>query len=154
LHVRSVCAFSPDLLLVSAGFDAHRKDDINMGYIGLDETDYNWLTLALARVANTCCHGRLISVLEGGYNICGGLVSPFARSVHAHVRALNDACVMRDIFRPEVSVCETGALWKIFSYTYVAQEYERESDLEQQLLEQKDSRRRQRDVARLVLERS
>lgn len=113
--------FKPDLILISAGFDAHKKDCINMGYIGknrilfpsrpspllfiplldiclttpfvtttapqtgLVEEDYEWITRQLIRVANTFCHGRVVSVLEGGYRIQGGLVSAFARSVAAHV---------------------------------------------------------------------
>ncbi|KAK9865158.1 hypothetical protein WJX84_010261 [Apatococcus fuscideae] len=82
--------FSPDLILVSAGFDAHRHDDINMRYIGLQERDFEWVTDQVVQMANTCCPGRVVSALEGGYRIHGGIVSPFARSVAAHVRALSD----------------------------------------------------------------
>lgn len=49
------------------------------------EEDYEWITRHLIRIANTFCHGRVVSVLEGGYRIQGGLVSAFARSVAAHV---------------------------------------------------------------------
>ncbi|WIA10571.1 hypothetical protein OEZ85_010758 [Tetradesmus obliquus] len=80
--------FNPDLILVSAGFDAHRKDEINFRYIGVTEADYEWITDEIVQVANRCCNGRVVSVLEGGYNINGGLVSAFARSVAAHVRGL------------------------------------------------------------------
>ena len=55
-------------------------------YIGLVEDDYEWITTHLVRIANTFCQGRIVSVLEGGYRIQGGVVSPFARSVAAHVR--------------------------------------------------------------------
>ncbi|KAK9832139.1 hypothetical protein WJX74_000443 [Apatococcus lobatus] len=82
--------FSPDLILVSAGFDAHRHDDINMRYIGLQERDFEWVTDQIVQMANACCPGRVVSALEGGYRIHGGIVSPFARSVAAHVRALSD----------------------------------------------------------------
>ncbi|KAF6259471.1 Arginase/deacetylase [Scenedesmus sp. NREL 46B-D3] len=80
--------FNPDLILVSAGFDAHRKDEINFRYIGVTEADYEWITDEIVQVANRCCNGRVVSVLEGGYNINGGIVSAFARSVAAHVRGL------------------------------------------------------------------
>jgi acetoin utilization deacetylase AcuC-like enzyme len=84
-------AFKPDLILVSAGFDAHAKDAINGGFCGVLETDYVWLTRALVGVANQVCQGRLVSVLEGGYRIEGRNVSAFARSVHDHVLALAEA---------------------------------------------------------------
>ncbi|MEW5318555.1 MAG: hypothetical protein WDW38_009769 [Sanguina aurantia] len=80
--------FRPDMLFVSAGFDAHKKEDLNLRYIGVTETDYEWLTGQLVDVAARCCNGRLVSVLEGGYNLRGGVSSVFARSTAAHVRAL------------------------------------------------------------------
>ena len=87
----AVVAFDPDLILVSAGFDAHRKDDINFRYIGVTERDYEWLTHQIVTVANRCCPGKVVSVLEGGYRIQGGPVSAFSRSVAAHVRALAES---------------------------------------------------------------
>lgn len=80
--------FNPDLIFLSAGFDAHKKELVNWGYISLLEQDYEWLVHHVKQVANACCDGRLISVLEGGYNFHGRMVSPFARSVAAHARAL------------------------------------------------------------------
>lgn len=59
---------------------------MNQGYVGMVEDDYEWLTQQIVKVANVCCQGRVISVLEGGYKVHGGVVSPFARSVAAHVR--------------------------------------------------------------------
>ncbi|MDD5273315.1 MAG: histone deacetylase family protein [Methylovulum sp.] len=73
--------FQPQLLLLSAGFDAH--DDDPLAAIGLVEDDYYWLTCALMDIAARHCQGRIISVLEGGYNI-----KALAMSVGAHVRAL------------------------------------------------------------------
>mmetsp|Transcript_500 Transcript_500/g.1334 ORF Transcript_500/g.1334 Transcript_500/m.1334 type:complete len:917 (-) Transcript_500:2486-5236(-) len=84
----AVFNFQPDLILISAGFDAHKAEDINMRFVGVTESDYEWLTHQLVELSNRCCAGRLVSVLEGGYNLRGGLVSAFARSVAAHVRAL------------------------------------------------------------------
>ncbi|CAI5708857.1 unnamed protein product [Peronospora destructor] len=80
--------FNPDLIFLSAGFDAHKKELVNWGYVSLLEQDYEWLVGHIKQVANACCDGRLISVLEGGYNFHGRMVSPFARSVAAHTRAL------------------------------------------------------------------
>ena len=74
-------AFEPQLIYISAGFDAHREDD--MGNLGLVEADYEWVTRQLMQIANRHCQGRVVSCLEGGY-----VLSPLARSVAAHVRVL------------------------------------------------------------------
>lgn len=71
----------PELVLVSAGFDAHREDD--MAQLGLVEADYAWITTQLMAVAEQHARGRIVSLLEGGYNL-----SALGRSVVAHVRAL------------------------------------------------------------------
>ncbi|KAH9256283.1 hypothetical protein BASA81_005504 [Batrachochytrium salamandrivorans] len=83
--------FQPDLIFVSAGFDAHTKDDINCGLCGTLEHDYEWITQKLVCIANECCEGRIISALEGGYRIHGMVVSAFSRSVVEHVNALAQA---------------------------------------------------------------
>lgn len=74
-------AFKPELIYVSAGFDAHREDD--MGNLGLVDADYEWVTRQLMNVALRHCKGRIISCLEGGY-----VLNPLARSVAAHVKVL------------------------------------------------------------------
>jgi acetoin utilization deacetylase AcuC-like enzyme len=74
-------AHQPELILVSAGFDAHRDDDL--GQLGLVESDYTWITQRVKSIADHCAHGRIVSCLEGGYNL-----SALARSVEAHVRVL------------------------------------------------------------------
>ena len=74
-------AFRPQLIYISAGFDAHREDD--MGNLGLVEADYGWVTQQIMAVARRHCEGRVISCLEGGY-----VLSPLARSATAHVRVL------------------------------------------------------------------
>jgi len=76
-------AFKPEMIFVSAGFDAHRDDDL--GQLGLVEADYTWLTWQIRQVAQRHAKGRIVSCLEGGYNL-GAL----GRSVEAHVRALAD----------------------------------------------------------------
>lgn len=86
--IPALVKFDPDFIFLSAGFDAHRKDDINFSYIGIQEKDFEWITDQVVQVANRCCQGRIVSVLEGGYRIQGNIVSAFARSVAAHVRAL------------------------------------------------------------------
>lgn len=59
--------FKPELIFISAGFDAHHLDDI--AEIGLQPEDYEWITKAIQALAAKHCQGRLISVLEGGYNL-------------------------------------------------------------------------------------
>ena len=74
-------AFRPQMLFISAGFDAHRDDDL--GQLGLVEADYEWITLRLKGLADRHAQGRIVSCLEGGYNL-GAL----ARSVAVHLRVL------------------------------------------------------------------
>ena len=73
--------FAPQMIFVSAGFDAHREDDL--GQMGLVEADYEWITQRLMDVAQRHGQGRIVSCLEGGYAL-----SALARSVAAHVRVL------------------------------------------------------------------
>ena len=73
--------FKPQMIFVSAGFDAHREDDL--GQLGLNENDYYWITSRIHDVARRFAHGRIVSMLEGGYNL-----DALARSVEAHVRVL------------------------------------------------------------------
>jgi len=74
-------AFRPQMIFISAGFDAHREDD--MGNLGLVEADYKWVTRKMMEVARRHANGRVVSCLEGGY-----VLSPLARSVAAHVKVL------------------------------------------------------------------
>ncbi|NKC29899.1 histone deacetylase family protein [Falsiroseomonas selenitidurans] len=74
-------SFAPDLLIVSAGFDAHAADPL--AQLRVREADFAWLTEQLCAVAERHCAGRLVSLLEGGYDL-GAL----ALSAAAHVRAL------------------------------------------------------------------
>jgi acetoin utilization deacetylase AcuC-like enzyme len=76
-------AFRPEMIFVSAGFDAHRDDDL--GQLGLVEADYTWITQQIKDVARRHAKGRIVSSLEGGYNL-----DALGRSVEAHVRALAD----------------------------------------------------------------
>lgn len=73
--------FKPQMIFISAGFDAHREDD--MGNLGLVEQDYEWVTRKVMEVAKRHANGRVVSCLEGGY-----VLSPLARSVAAHVKVL------------------------------------------------------------------
>jgi acetoin utilization deacetylase AcuC-like enzyme len=80
-----VDAFAPDLILVSAGFDAHRRDPVGGGDQSLEEGDFAWATRAIASVANRHAKGRVVSSLEGGYDL-----EALGRSALAHVRALGE----------------------------------------------------------------
>ena len=73
--------FDPELLLISAGFDAHEKDPL--AQIGLDTEDFAWVTEELLDVAEVCCRGRVVSSLEGGYDL-----DALGECARAHVRAL------------------------------------------------------------------
>ncbi len=74
--------FKPQMIFISAGFDAHREDDLaNMRVV---EADYVWLTEQIMALANRFCAGRIVSVLEGGYHL-----SALGRSVAAHIKSLS-----------------------------------------------------------------
>ncbi|AOB32051.1 deacetylase [Bordetella sp. H567] len=74
-------AHRPQLVLVSAGFDAHREDEL--GQLGLVEADYAWITNQLMQLADRHAQGRVVSMLEGGYDL-----SALGRSAVAHIREL------------------------------------------------------------------
>jgi acetoin utilization deacetylase AcuC-like enzyme len=74
-------AFAPELLIVSAGFDAHKADPL--AQFRLETADFAWLTAQLCQVARQHCGRRLVSVLEGGYDL-----DALAASAAAHVREL------------------------------------------------------------------
>ena len=74
--------FKPQLILISAGFDAHREDD--MARLGLKESDYAWVTELAKDVAIQYAEGRIVSVLEGGYAL-----SALGRSALAHIKVLS-----------------------------------------------------------------
>jgi len=76
-------AHKPEMIFISAGFDAHREDD--MGQMGLVEQDYVWITQRMKDMAARYSQGRIVSCLEGGYHL-----SALARSVEAHLRVLAD----------------------------------------------------------------
>lgn len=76
-------------MFCSAGFDAHEMDQIHgPGDTGVNEFDYEWLTEQLQLCANQFAQGRLVSILEGGYNLNLGTLSPLVQSICSHVRAL------------------------------------------------------------------
>jgi len=74
-------SFKPQMILISAGFDAHRED--LLGGLALAEDDYAWLTRESMAVAATHAQQRVVSMLEGGYHL-----PALGRSVLAHVRTL------------------------------------------------------------------
>ncbi|MCA3236812.1 MAG: histone deacetylase family protein [Curvibacter sp.] len=81
LWIPRLDAHKPELIFVSAGFDAHREDDL--AQLGLVEEDYAWITERLMQVAQRHSKRRIVSCLEGGYNL-----SALGRSVEAHLRVL------------------------------------------------------------------
>jgi acetoin utilization deacetylase AcuC-like enzyme len=80
----ALARFEPELVIISAGFDAHRDDPL--AQLRLDESDFGWATEALCALAERSCQGRVVSALEGGYDL-----DATARSAAAHVRALMSA---------------------------------------------------------------
>lgn len=74
-------AFKPEMIFISAGFDGHREDD--MGGLGMVEADYAWITEQVMAVASRFSQGRVVSCLEGGYNL-----SALGRSVVAHLKVM------------------------------------------------------------------
>jgi len=80
--IPAIDAFQPELLLISAGFDAHREDD--MASLSLIESDYAWVTQTLLDLATKHCQGRVVSVLEGGYEL-----HALGRSVMTHLKVLS-----------------------------------------------------------------
>ena len=74
-------AFAPEFVFISAGFDAHREDDL--GQLSLVEADYAWITQQIQKMAKQYAHGRILSTLEGGYHL-----SALGRSVVAHIKEL------------------------------------------------------------------
>jgi len=73
--------FEPQMIFVSAGFDAHRDDD--MSHVNLTDADFRWVTEQIVRVAATSADSRIVSALEGGYEL-----QSLARCVETHVRVL------------------------------------------------------------------
>jgi acetoin utilization deacetylase AcuC-like enzyme len=80
----AIDAFAPALIMISAGFDAHRADPLAM--LDLVEDDYGWVTTRLVELARKHCGGRVVSVLEGGYDL-----NALASSVLVHLNALREA---------------------------------------------------------------
>lgn len=81
LVLPSLRAFAPEILIVSAGFDAHRLDPL--AGMNLDDSDFRWITRELMQIADETCDGRIVSILEGGYSL-----DALATSTVAHVGAL------------------------------------------------------------------
>jgi acetoin utilization deacetylase AcuC-like enzyme len=77
-------SFAPELLIISAGFDAHHLDPL--AGLNLQDDDFAWITRELVRIAASSCGGRIVSILEGGYSLSG-----LASGVGVHVRALMDS---------------------------------------------------------------
>ena len=81
--------FKPDIIFISAGFDGHENETINQHHMSLNEFDFAFITQQIQFVANRFSKGRVVSVLEGGYNVSTGLISSFAQSGFTHARFMN-----------------------------------------------------------------
>jgi len=73
--------FQPEMIFISAGFDAHRDDE--MSYVNLTDADFRWVTEEMVRIADISASGRIVSALEGGYEL-----HSLARCVESHIRVL------------------------------------------------------------------
>lgn len=78
----ALAQFKPDIVFISAGFDAHINDPL--ADLALTKNDYIWMTNIIKEIVNNCGHNRIVSSLEGGYHL-----SSLAESAHAHIEALN-----------------------------------------------------------------
>ena len=81
LGLPAIHSFEPDLILISAGFDAHYRDPL--GHLEVQDADYRWVTEQAMDLAKDSAHGRLVSILEGGYDL-----EALATASRAHVEAL------------------------------------------------------------------
>jgi len=79
----AIRAFNPELLIISAGFDAHHLDPL--AGLNLQDDDFDWVTRELIKIADETCEGRVVSILEGGYSLEG-----LASATAIHVKALMD----------------------------------------------------------------
>jgi acetoin utilization deacetylase AcuC-like enzyme len=79
--LKALKRFRPEFIFISAGFDAHREDPL--AQLQLEDADFAWATEEVCTLADKLCHGRVVSVLEGGYDL-----PALARSARAHVQAL------------------------------------------------------------------
>ncbi len=79
--IPNINRFQPELILISAGFDAHKEDPL--AYLKLTEADYSWVTAEIVKLANRFSKGRVVSMLEGGYHL-----DALGRSVTEHIRVL------------------------------------------------------------------
>ena len=77
----AVRRFRPDLIVVSAGFDAHHRDPL--GQLELEDDDFGWITARLREAADEHCNGRLVTILEGGYDL-----EALGSAAGSHVEAL------------------------------------------------------------------
>ena len=84
LGLPAVHSFNPDLILISAGFDAHVRDPL--AQLELQDADFHWISKEICALANDSCQGRVASILEGGYDL-----QALASAGRAHVQGLLDS---------------------------------------------------------------
>ena len=81
--LKNVDKFKPEIILISAGFDAHKRDPL--ASINLESEDYYSLTKSIVEIANRHCNGRVISFLEGGYDLLA-----LSECIKAHLKGLSE----------------------------------------------------------------
>ena len=81
--LKNVDKFKPEIILISAGFDAHKRDPL--ASINLESEDYYSLTKSIVEIANRYCNGRVISFLEGGYDLLA-----LSECIKAHLKGLSE----------------------------------------------------------------
>jgi len=144
LVLPEIYRFNPDLIVISAGFDAHMRDTLQGPVnLGVRESDYEWLTEEIVKIAESCSNGRVLSALEGGYKVQGDALSHFARSVQSHVRALQRPA--REVFDPDILKGEVLEEWEERRQIEEEEERKRQEHLLQMQREEEERMRQLRE---------
>lgn len=121
--------FKPDFIFISAGFDGHKFESINESNMLLLENDFGYIAEQIQFVANKICNGRVVAVLEGGYNVNTGIISPFVQSIFSFIRHMNIAINIFHDFEGKITSHKRDDLYneemEIYKY-YNREEIEKE----------------------------
>ena len=121
--------FKPDFIFISAGFDGHKFESINESNMLLLENDFGYIAEQIQFVANKICNGRVVAVLEGGYNVNTGIISPFVQSIFSFIRHMNIAINIFHDFEGKITSHKRDDLYneemEIYKY-YNKEELEKE----------------------------
>ena len=134
--------FKPDFIFISAGFDGHKLESINESNMLLLENDFGYIAEQIQFVANKVCNGRVVAVLEGGYNVNTGIISPFIQSVFSFIRHMNIAINVLDHFEGKITSHKRDDLYNEEMEIY--KKYFKEEIKEEEEEKEKKSRRSER----------